>query len=100
MTEAAIRCCRRQQRRRCSPATGEKETRTESMGKLMQELRFALRRIGRNRFAALVVVVSLALGIGLNVVVFSLINMILLRPLPISRPESLVRLYTGTPAES
>lgn len=49
----------------------------------------------KSKGVTLVAVVSLAVGIGANTVIFSLVNSLLLRPRPFSKPEQLVELYTG-----
>src|SRR5579862_5969908 len=54
-------------------------------------LRFARRQPG----FALVAVATLALGIGANATIFSVINAVFLRPLPVGRPETLVALFTA-----
>ncbi len=59
---------------------------------LLQDLRFALRTLRRDRAFAVVAVLILAIGIGANVVVFSVVNTILLRPLPLPHAEQLVRI--------
>jgi predicted permease len=56
---------------------------------LLQDLRYALRGLRRDRVFSLVAVLILALGIGLNIVVFSVVNTILLRPLPFPDAERL-----------
>lgn len=57
---------------------------------LGQDLRFALRSLGRDRAFTCIVIFVLGLGIGANVAVFSVINAILLRPLPFHEPDRLV----------
>ncbi|SDF90708.1 ABC transporter permease [Terriglobus roseus] len=59
-------------------------------GVLQQDLRFGLRSLSRDRGFAIVSILILALGIGANVAVFSLVNTILLRPLPFKDPQQLV----------
>ncbi len=57
---------------------------------LHQDLRFSLRTLRRDRSLAMVVIAVLALGIGANVAVFSVVNALLLRPLPFRDPGQLV----------
>jgi predicted permease len=69
------------------------------MDGLFLDLRYALRSIlGSPRFAA-VVIITLALGIGANTAVFSVLNAVVLRPLPYADPERLVRVYHRSPGE-
>ena len=56
----------------------------------MHNLRLAFRTLAKTPFVTAVAVISLALGIGTNTAIFSLVNQLLLRPLPVREPERLV----------
>ncbi len=63
---------------------------------ILQDFRFALRQLRKAPIFTLVAIVTLALGIGANTAIFTLLDQALLRSLPVSHPEQLVRLrYTG-----
>ena len=69
------------------------------MDTLAQDLGYGLRTIRRTPVFTIVVVISLALGIGANTAVFTIINAAMLRELPVPHPEALVRL-SATPVLS
>ena len=60
--------------------------------RLVQDIRFALRLVGRNPAFTTIAIATLALGIGINTTVFTFFNAFVLRPLPIRDPEALVKL--------
>ena len=64
------------------------------MGTLWQDVRFGFRILFKSPAFTIVAALSLALGIGANTAVFSIINAALLKPLPVEEPESLVSLFT------
>ena len=66
---------------------------------LWQDLRYALRTMWRNCVFTAVAVFSLALGIGANAAIFSLIDTVMLRPLPVRDPGTLVDLLHLFPTD-
>ena len=63
------------------------------MYNVLQNLRYALRQLRRNPGFSAVVIISLALGIGANSTIFSVLNAVIYRPMPYPRPEQLVAIF-------
>jgi len=67
------------------------------MGSILFDIRFALRNLRRSPLFTLVAVASLALGIGANTAIFTLMDQLMLRLLPVSKPEQLVMIWANGP---
>jgi predicted permease len=66
---------------------------------LRTDVRYALRTFRRNTTFAATAIVTLALGIGANTAIFTLIDALILRSLPVSHPEQLLQLTLGSPTD-
>ena len=67
------------------------------MGTFLQDLKYALRILKKNPAFTAVAIVTLAVGIGANSAIFSVLNSVLLRALPFRQPDQLVRVYSEFP---
>src|SRR5580704_18896467 len=67
------------------------------MGTLVQDVKYAMRMLVKNSGFALIAILTLALGIGANTALFSVVNGVLLNPLPFTSPNRLAAVHWKTP---
>src|SRR5262245_50188395 len=68
-----------------------------SMSTLIRDLRFAVRLLFKHPALTWVALTTMALGIAANAVIFSVVNAVVLRPLPYAHADELVQVHTATP---
>jgi putative ABC transport system permease protein len=64
---------------------------------IVQDVRYALRELRRCPLITTIIVMTLALGIGANTAIFTLIDAVMLKPLPVAHPEELLHIVTAVP---
>jgi predicted permease len=76
---------------------GREEWQWPALESMLADLKFTFRRLGKSPGFAVTVLLTLAIGIGANTAVFSVLNSVLLRPLPYPEPQQLVSLRLNAP---
>src|SRR5262249_12258175 len=82
--------------RNATPHCGE----VRPMGSLHAELRQILRRLARTPMLTAIILITLAVGIGANTAIFTVLEGVLLKPLPYPRPDELVGVWHAAPSRN
>src|SRR3954471_8864901 len=67
------------------------------MEQLLQDIRYGIRMLVKSPSVSIVATIALALGIGANTAIFSVVNAVLLRPLPFKNSDSLMAVFESDP---
>ena len=67
------------------------------MTSFLQDIRYALRMMKRSPVSTFIIIASLAIGIGANTAIFSVVSALLLKPLPYPNPDRLAVLWLRSP---
>jgi putative ABC transport system permease protein len=81
------------------PIAGSEERLAENSEIMKNDLIYAIRGLGKRPLFAIAAVLTLALGVGANSAIFSVVNAVLLRPLPYPSPNRLMMLWTHNPRQ-
>src|SRR5215467_3560903 len=69
--------------------------RLQAMTNIAQDIRYALRNLRKSPAFAAIAVITLALGIGANTAIFTVVNAVFFHPIPVKDPARLVQLFTA-----